>query len=89
MFDRLREDVACIFERDPAARTAFEILTTYPGLHAVLVHRMTHWLWAHNLKWLARLWSNLARLFTGIEIHPGAQLGRRLFIDHGMGVVIG
>jgi serine O-acetyltransferase len=89
MFERLREDVACIFERDPAARTAFEILTTYPGLHAVLAHRATHWLWVRDLKWLARAFSHLVRWLTGIEIHPGAQIGRRLFIDHGMGVVIG
>jgi serine O-acetyltransferase len=89
MFDRLREDIASVFERDPAARTRFEVLTTYPGLRAVLVHRLTHWLWLRKLKWLARVLSNVARLFTGIEIHPGADLGRRLFIDHGMGVVIG
>ncbi len=89
MFDRLREDIACVFERDPAARTAFEIVTTYPGLHAVFVHRVSYWLWRHNFKWIARVLSNVARLFTGIEIHPGAAIGRRFFIDHGMGVVIG
>ncbi|NCC28726.1 MAG: serine O-acetyltransferase [Gammaproteobacteria bacterium] len=89
MFERLKEDIACVFERDPAARTAFEVFTTYPGLHAVLAHRLTHRLWKRNLKWLARVISNLARLFTGIEIHPGAVIGRRFFIDHGMGVVIG
>ncbi len=89
MFDRLREDIACVFERDPAARNAFEVLTTYPGLHAVLMHRLSHGLWKRGLKWLARFVSNVARLFTGIEIHPGAQIGRRFFIDHGMGVVIG
>ncbi|WP_296805486.1 serine O-acetyltransferase [Thiocapsa sp.] len=89
MFERLKEDIGCVFERDPAARTAFEVFTTYPGLHAVLVHRLTHRLWKRNLKWLARVLSNLARLFTGIEIHPGAVIGRRFFIDHGMGVVIG
>ncbi len=89
MFTRLREDIACVFDRDPAARTAFEVLTTYPGLHAVLAHRLTHWLWGRNFKWLARVLSNVARLFTGIEIHPGAEIGRRFFIDHGMGVVIG
>jgi len=89
MFERLREDIECVFERDPAARNAFEILTTYPGLHAVMVHRVSHGLWRRNLKWLARMLSNVARLFTGIEIHPGAQIGRRFFIDHGMGVVIG
>jgi len=65
------------------------VLTTYPGIHAVLIHRLSHWLWAHGLKWLARVFSNLARLYTGIEIHPGAVIGRRFFIDHGMGVVIG
>jgi serine O-acetyltransferase len=89
MFERLKEDIACVFERDPAARTGFEVFTTYPGLHAVLAHRLTHRLWKRNLKWLARVLSNLARLFTGIEIHPGAVIGRRFFIDHGMGVVIG
>jgi serine O-acetyltransferase len=89
MFERLREDIECVFERDPAARNAFEILTTYPGLHAVMAHRVSHALWRRKLKWLARLLSNVARLFTGIEIHPGAQIGRRFFIDHGMGVVIG
>jgi serine O-acetyltransferase len=89
MFDRLREDIRCVFERDPAARTGFEVITTYPGLHAVLMHRATHALWHAGFKWLARFLSNIARLFTGIEIHPGAQIGRRFFIDHGMGVVIG
>ncbi|MCF7983360.1 MAG: serine O-acetyltransferase [Thiohalocapsa sp.] len=89
MFDRLREDINCVFDRDPAARNAFEILTTYPGLHAVMMHRVSHGLWLRGLKWPARLLSNVARLFTGIEIHPGAEIGRRFFIDHGMGVVIG
>ena len=89
MFGRLREDIGCVFERDPAARNAFEILTTYPGLHAVMIHRLAHRLWCAGFKWLARLLSNVARLFTGIEIHPGAVIGRRFFIDHGMGVVIG
>lgn len=89
MFDRLREDITCVFDRDPAARNTFEILTTYPGLHAVMLHRLSHALWQRGLKWLARLTSNVARLFTGIEIHPGAVIGRRFFIDHGMGVVIG
>ncbi|MGA7982597.1 MAG: serine O-acetyltransferase [Chromatiaceae bacterium] len=89
MFQRLREDIACVFERDPAARNAFEVLTTYPGLHAVMMHRLSHALWNGGLKWLARFLSHVARLFTGIEIHPGAQIGRRFFIDHGMGVVIG
>ncbi len=89
MFDRLREDINCVFDRDPAARNTFEILTTYPGLHAVMMHRLTHGLWRRGLKWPARLLSNVVRLFTGIEIHPGAVIGRRFFIDHGMGVVIG
>lgn len=89
MFERIREDIYCIFDRDPAARNVFEIITTYPGLHAVLFHRGSHWLWQHGFKWLARVLSNVARLFTGIEIHPGATIGRRFFIDHGMGVVIG
>lgn len=89
MFGRIREDIYCIFERDPAARNVFEIITTYPGVHAVLYHRLSHWLWQHHFKWLARVLSNVARLFTGIEIHPGATIGRRFFIDHGMGVVIG
>jgi serine O-acetyltransferase len=89
MFDRLREDINSVFDRDPAARNAFEILTTYPGLHAVMAHRVAHALWRRGLKWPARVLSNVARLLTGIEIHPGAQIGRRFFIDHGMGVVIG
>jgi serine O-acetyltransferase len=89
MFERLKEDINSVFERDPAARNAFEVLTTYPGIHAVLAHRVSHALWNAGFKWLARLFSNVARLLTGIEIHPGAQIGRRFFIDHGMGVVIG
>jgi serine O-acetyltransferase len=89
MFTRLREDVHCVFERDPAARNTFEVLTTYPGVHAVLAHRLAHALWNAGWKWLARLLSTLARWLTGIEIHPGATIGRRFFIDHGMGVVIG
>lgn len=89
MFRHLREDIGVVFDRDPAARTFFEVLTTYPGVHAVLWHRLSHRLWNWNLKWLARLSSALARWFTGVEIHPGARIGRRVFIDHGMGVVIG
>ena len=89
MFDRINEDIDCVFGRDPAARTRFEVLTTYPGIHAVLMHRLSHSLWRHGYQWLARVLSNLARWLTGIEIHPGAQIGRRFFIDHGMGVVIG
>ncbi|MDP2821938.1 MAG: serine O-acetyltransferase [Sulfuritalea sp.] len=89
MIARLREDIACVFQRDPAARTTWEVLTCYPGLHAVVLHRLSHWLWGQRLRWLARATSHLARWLTGIEIHPGATLGRRVFIDHGMGVVIG
>lgn len=89
MFQRLKEDVQCVFERDPAARHTFEVLTTYPGVHAVLMHRLTHVLWNLNLKWLARFLGALTRWFTGVEIHPAAKIGRRFFIDHGMGVVIG
>ncbi len=89
MFSRLREDIQCVFERDPAARNSFEVLTAYPGLHAVLIHRLSHRLWSWGLKWLARFLSHLGRWLTGIEIHPGATIGRRFFIDHGMGVVIG
>ncbi len=89
MFERLREDVSCVFDRDPAARNLFEILTTYPGVHAMLVYRGAHVLWRHDWKWLARFLSFSARWFTGIEIHPAATIGRRFFIDHGMGVVIG
>ena len=89
MFARIREDIQCVFARDPAARNSFEVLTAYPGLHAVLIHRVSHRLWQWRLKWLARIFSNIGRWFTGIEIHPGARIGRRFFIDHGMGVVIG
>ena len=89
MFKRLREDIASIRERDPAARRAWEVLTCYPGLHALVLHRRAHGAGAHGLHWLARFVSQLARFLTGIEIHPGATIGRRVFIDHGMGVVIG
>ena len=89
MFERLREDISVVFERDPAARSTWEILTTYPGLHALLVHRLSQRLWRWHLKWLARFVAHLGRWLTGIEIHPGAQIGRRVFIDHGMGVVVG
>lgn len=89
MFARLHEDIACILERDPAARSAWEVLTCYPGLHALVLHRRASWFRRHGLHWLARFTSQLARWFTGIEIHPGATIGRRVFIDHGMGVVIG
>jgi serine O-acetyltransferase len=89
MFDRIREDIRCVFERDPAARTTWEVITCYPGFHARLLHRVSHRLWRWDLKWLGRFVSHLARWLTGIEIHPAAVIGRRLFIDHGMGVVIG
>ncbi|MCZ7564561.1 MAG: serine O-acetyltransferase [Burkholderiales bacterium] len=89
MFARLREDIDCVFARDPAARTRFEVLTCYPGLHAIVFHRASHWLWMRGARWLARWVSHVARWLTGIEIHPGATIGRRFFIDHGMGVVIG
>ncbi|MCB1762830.1 MAG: serine O-acetyltransferase [Gammaproteobacteria bacterium] len=89
MFARLKEDIDCVFARDPAARNAFEVLTTYPGLHALLIHRLSHKLWHIRLYWLARMLSTFGRWITGIEIHPGATIGRRFFIDHGMGVVIG
>ena len=92
MFKTLREDIKAILERDPAARTAFEVLTTYPGLHALWLHRLAHWFWQTGfgpLKWFARVVAMVSRWFTGIEIHPGARLGHGVFIDHGMGVVIG
>lgn len=89
MFQRLREDIACILERDPAARSTWEVLTCYPGLHALVLHRRAHWCWTHGYKWLGRFISHVARWLTGIEIHPGATIARKVFIDHGMGVVIG
>lgn len=89
MFKRIKSDIQSVFERDPAARNTFEVLTTYPGLHAILFYRLTHWLWLKGLKWLARFISGLARWFTGVEIHPAAKIGNRFFIDHGMGIVIG
>ncbi|MEI8035687.1 MAG: serine O-acetyltransferase [Betaproteobacteria bacterium] len=89
MFARFKEEVSVVFERDPAARNTWEVLTCYPGVHALLMHRIAHGLWTSGWKWLARFVSHWARWFTGIEIHPGAQIGRRFFIDHGMGVVIG
>lgn len=89
MFSRLKEDLASVFDRDPAARNTLDVLTTYPGLHALLMYRFAHWLWQIGLRWLARVFSTFARWVTGIEIHPGATIGRRFFIDHGMGVVIG
>jgi serine O-acetyltransferase len=89
MFQAIREDINSVFDRDPAARSIFEVLTCYPGFHARLMHRLTHRLWKWNFKWLARFMAHIARALTGIEIHPGATIGRRFFIDHGMGVVIG
>lgn len=89
MFSRLREDINSIIDRDPAARNALEVLTCYPGFHAIAMHRLTHCLWRWRLKWLARFISQLVRFLTAIEIHPGATIGRRVFIDHGFGVVIG
>jgi serine O-acetyltransferase len=88
-FHSVREDIAAVFESDPAARSYLEVLLLYPGLHAVWSHHLSHWLWQHGMRFLARYVSQISRLFTGIEIHPGAELGRRLFIDHGIGTVIG
>jgi serine O-acetyltransferase len=85
----LKEDIASAFDRDPAARSTLEVITSYPGLHAIWMYRIAHWLWERRLRLLARLLSHIARWLTGIEIHPGARIGRRFFIDHGMGVVIG
>jgi len=89
MFDRLHKDIDCILERDPAARSRLEVLTCYPGLHALSLHRLAHGLWVRDWYWLGRMVSNLSRFLTGIEIHPGAQIASGVFIDHGMGVVIG
>lgn len=89
MFSGIKEDIRSVFERDPAARSAFEVLTTYPGLHAIWLHRLSHRLWRAEWRWLARWLSTIGRWLTGVEIHPGAKIGRRFFIDHGMGVVIG
>jgi len=89
MFPQLREDIANIIKRDPAARNAWEVLTCYPGLQAIAIHRAARWCWMHRMRWLGRFISHIARILTGIEIHPGATIGRRVFIDHGFGVVIG
>lgn len=89
MFETIKEDIQVVFDRDPAARSSIETLTSCPGLHAILFHRMNHWLWNRRLYLLARLMAHLARFLTGVEIHPGAKIGQRFFIDHGMGVVIG
>ena len=89
MFQRLRSDIQCILDRDPAARSTWEVVTCYPGLHALVMHRMAHWCWSRGLRWLGRFLSQFSRWATGIEIHPGAKIGNGVFIDHGMGVVIG
>ncbi len=89
MFHTVKEDIKVVFERDPAARTAIETLTACPGLHAILLHRLNHWLWKKKFYLLARVSAHFARFLTGIEIHPGAAIGQRFFIDHGMGIVIG
>lgn len=89
MFDQVKEDISVVFERDPAARTHWEIITTYPGVHALIIHRLSHWIWRKRFFWVARFIAHITRWMTGIEIHPGATIGRRVFIDHGMGVVIG
>ena len=89
MLERIKEDITCVFGRDPAAQSVLEVVTAYPGFHAVLIHRVSHAFWNAGFKWLARFIAHVGRWLTGIEIHPGAQIGRRFFIDHGMGVVIG
>ena len=89
MFSRIRSDVQCILDRDPAARTTWEVLTCYPGLHALILHRRAHWFWTHDFKWLGRFVSHIGRWLTGIEIHPGAKVGQCVFFDHAMGVVVG
>jgi len=89
MFSKLRGDIDCILERDPAARSRWEVLTCYPGLHAIYIHKVAHWFWMLGLRWLGRFTSHIGRWLTGIEIHPGAKIGSCVFIDHGMGVVIG
>src|SRR5271154_5970398 len=86
---RMKEDIQAVLDRDPAARTRLEVVLLYPGLHAIWFYRVAHWLWERNCKLLGRIVSEMARVFTGIEIHPGAKIGRRLFIDHGMGIVMG
>ena len=89
MFSRMKEDINSVFDRDPAARNVVEVLFCYPGLHAIWLHRIAHWFWTHGLFFLGRFTSQVSRFITGIEIHPGARIGRKFFIDHGMGVVIG
>ncbi len=89
MFETIKEDIQVVFDRDPAAKSGIETLVTCPGLHAILFHRLNNWLWRKGLYLLARMTAHIARFFTGVEIHPGAVIGRRFFIDHGMGIVIG
>jgi serine O-acetyltransferase len=89
MWQTLKEDIQVIFQRDPAARSTWEVAIAYPGFHAILIYRLAHWVWQRKLTTLARFVSHVGRFLTGIEIHPGAKIGRRFFIDHGMGVVIG
>ena len=89
MFSKIRSDIQCILDRDPAARSTWEVITCYPGLHAVILHRPAHWFWTHGFKWLGRFTSHIARFLTGIEIHPGAIIGERVFFDHAMGTVVG
>src|SRR5258708_35795892 len=89
MLDRIREDISCVFERDPAARSTWEVITCYPGFHALLIHRLAHWLWRIKMRWLARFVSHCSRFFTGLEIHPGAENGPRGFFDPGVGVGAG
>ncbi|NOQ35793.1 MAG: serine O-acetyltransferase, partial [Methylococcaceae bacterium] len=89
MFSKIRDEVNYVFERDPAAQSVFEVLTCYPGFHAIIIHRLSHFYWNCGFKWMGRFNSHIARWFTGIEIHPAAKIGKRFFIDHGMGVVIG
>src|ERR1700740_2373149 len=89
MLSKLRSDIACILDRDPAARSSWEVLTCYPGLHAIYIHKLASWFWRRHLRWFGRFTSQFGRWLTGIEIHPGARIGSCVFIDHGMGVVIG
>ncbi len=89
MFETIKEDIQVVFDRDPAAKSSIETLTACPGLHAILFHRLNHWLWNKGLFLIARITAHIARFLTGVEIHPGAKIGRRFFIDHGMGIVIG
>lgn len=89
MLDKIKQEINCVFDRDPAAQNVFEVVTTYPGFHALLIHRVAHKFWKQGFRWSGRFISHIGRWLTGIEIHPGAKIGQRFFIDHGMGVVIG